>query len=100
MIQQCSRLAEDRGSLVWLAEVDEAAAVALEGVGVFGDDAELLPARGGVGIPVPGGLRVSSSFGERGGGGDEGVVGVGGAGLVAGGEALGDVEVIDRKWQF
>ena len=66
-------------------------------MGVFGDDAELFPALGGVGVPVRGGLVVAACFGEGGGGGDEGVVGVWRMGLVAGGEVVGDVGVIDRK---
>ena len=96
-IEQCSGLVEDRRSFVWLAEVDEAAAVALEGVGVFGDDAEPFPALGGVGVAVRGGLVVAACFGEGGGGGDEGVLGVRRVGLVVRGEALGDAALIESR---
>ena len=59
---------EDRGSVVWLAEVDEAAAVAEQRECVLGDHAELLPALGGVCVAVRGGLEVAAGFGEGGGG--------------------------------
>ena len=88
---------ENRGSFVCSAEVDEAAAVAQEGVGVFGDDAEPFPTLGGIGVAVRGCLVVAAGFGDCGGGGDEGVVGVRGTGLVAVSEVVGDVEMIDRK---
>ena len=97
VIEECVGLVENRRSLVWVAEGDKAAAVAEESVGVFGDDAELFPALGGVGVPVRGGLVITACFGEGSGGGDEGVVGVPSTGLVAGSEVAGDVEVIDRK---
>ena len=84
LIEHCAGVVENRGSLVGLAEVDEAAAVALEGECVLRDHAELFPALGGVGVAVRGGLVVAAGFGEGGGGGDEGVLGVGSAGLVVG----------------
>ena len=62
-IEQRSGLVENRCGFVWLAEVDEAAAVTLEGVGVFGDDAEPFPALGGVCVAIRGGLVVDG-FGE------------------------------------
>ena len=96
-VEQCSGLVENRRSFVRLAEVDEAAAVAQEGVGMFGDDAEPFPALGGVGVAVRGGLVVAACFGEGGVGCDQGVVGVRRVGLVVGGEALGDVALVDRE---
>jgi hypothetical protein len=74
---------EDGRSLVGPSEGDEAAAVALQGVGVFGGDAELFPARRGVCVPISGCLVVAAGFGEDGGGGYQGVVGVGRAGLIS-----------------
>jgi hypothetical protein len=62
--------------------------VALQGVGMFGDDAELLPALRGVCVCVGGCLVVAVCFGEDGGCGYLGVVGVGGVGLKAGGVIL------------
>ena len=73
---------ENRRSLVRLAEADEAAAVALESEGVFGDDAEPFPAPGGVGVAVRGRLVVAAVFGEGSVGCDQRVVGVRSAGLV------------------
>ena len=96
-IEQRSGLVEDRRSFVRLAEVDEAAAVALEGVGVFGDDAEPFPALCGVGVAVGGGLVVAACFGEGGVGGDQGVVGVRRVGLVVHGEALGDTALAESE---
>ena len=88
---------ENRHGFVRPAEVDETAAVAQERVGVLRCDAELLPAAGGVGIAVRGGRYVAACFCESGGGRDQGVVGIGSAGLESGGEVVGDVEVIDRE---
>ena len=69
--------------------------MALEGVCVLGDDAELFPTLGSVGVAVGGCLVVAAGFGEGGGGGDEGVLCVWRVGLVVAGEALGDVGVVD-----
>jgi hypothetical protein len=59
-IEQRSGLVENRRSFMRLAEAYEAAAVALESVGVFWDDAEPFPEPGDVGVAVRGGLVVAS----------------------------------------
>jgi len=76
-MEQLASVLENRYSLVDSAKVDQAAAVALHGKGVFRDHAELLPALGGVGVAGRGGLVVAACFGEDGGGGYEGMLGVG-----------------------
>lgn len=90
LVEDGARLVEHGVGLGWLAEAEEAAALALEGIGVFWDDAELFPALGSVSVAGGGGLVVAACFGERGGGGGEGVVGVGRSGLIVGGELVGD----------
>ncbi len=105
VIEECAGLVENRGSPLWLAEVDEAGAVAEYGMGVFGDDAELFPALGGVGVPLRGGVVVAAGFSNDGRDGRQYVVGIGGAWVVVGGENLGEVGTFecergaDECWQ-
>ena len=88
-VEQHSGLVESRRSLVRLAEADEAAAVALESVGVFGDDAEPFPAPSGVGVAIGRRLVVAAVFGEGSVGCDQRVVRVRSAGLVVLAQGVG-----------
>jgi hypothetical protein len=96
-VKQRLGLVENRRGFVWLPEADEAAAVALESEGVFGDDAEPSPTLCGVGVAVGGGLVVAACFGEGGVGCNQGVVGVRRVGLVVLGEALGDTALAESE---
>ena len=82
---------EHGGGLVWLAEVDEAAAVAEESESLLGDDTELFPAAGGVGVAGCGWVVLEAVLGDCGFGGGERVMCVGSVGVPAGGESFGEV---------
>ena len=94
-VEQRSGPVESRRSFVRLAEADQAAAVAQKSVGVFGDDAELFPAPGGVGVAVRGRQVVAVSLGQRGGGANEGVLCVWSVRSVVLAEAPGEAALIE-----